>query len=98
MKKLIIGTILLSVLFMLSGCVKTVDLNGIERTVDYGLVEVSSVSGNGDFRICYDPTTMICYMKICGMYRLAVSPYYIIGNDGKPELAIYGQNYFGDQP
>lgn len=96
-KKIAVIAILLVMLVVLSGCVKTVDPTGVERKVSYGLVTVAKVSGDGEFEVCYDPSTMICYMKICALYRLAISPYYIIGTNGEPELAIYGHNYFGDR-
>ncbi len=88
---LLIAFIVFSI--VLSGCVKTTDYKGIERTVEYGLIEIGSVSGDGQFIICYDPTTMVCYMKISRLYGIGISPYYIIGEDGKPEIAIYGVNY-----
>lgn len=79
---------------VLSGCVnKTTDYKGVERKVEYGLVEIGAVSGDGQFTVCYDPTTMVCYMKIWSTYRLAISPYYIIGENGEPEIAVYGVNY-----
>ena len=94
MKKILLVIILLILVFILTGCMTTVtDDNEVERKVEWGLVTIDKVSGDGDFEICYDPTTKICYMKITGYRQLGVSPYYIIGNDGKPEIAIYGVNY-----
>ena len=93
MKKILLVISLLILVFTLTGCMTVTDDNGVERNVEYGLVTLSKVSRNGDFEICYDPTTKICYMKLSSIYRLGVSPYYIIGNDGKPEIAIYGVNY-----
>ncbi len=93
-KKVSLFIILFIVSTFLSGCVnKTTDYKGVERKVEYGLVEIGSVSGDGQFTVCYDPTTMVCYMKIWSTYRLAISPYYIIGEDGQPEIAVYGVNY-----
>ncbi len=93
MKKLLIFLCLILCLCVLSGCQTVTDEFGNERAIQYGLVEINKVSGNGDFSICYDPTTKICYMQIYGLYRIALSPYYIIGEDGKPEIAVYGVNY-----
>lgn len=93
MKKILLVISLIVLAFVLTGCMTVKDDNGIERRVEYGLVTLDTVSGDGHFEICYDPTTKICYMKITGFYRLAVSPYYIIGEDGKPEIAVYGVNY-----
>lgn len=93
MKKLLIFLCLILCLCILSGCQTVTDEFGNERVIQYGLVELHKVPGDGEFTICYDPTTNICYMKIAGLYRLALSPYYIIGEDGKPEIAVYGVNY-----
>ncbi len=93
MKKILLVISLLILVFTLTGCMTVTDDTGVERNIEYGLITIDKVSGNGCFEICYDPTTKICYMKIIGVYRLGVSPYYIIGNDGKPEIAIYGVNY-----
>ena len=92
-KKVSLLIILFILSTVLSGCVKTTDYKGIERRVEYGLVDIEAVSGDGQFTICYDPTTMICYMKISRLYGIGISPYYIIGEDGQPEIAIYGVNY-----
>lgn len=79
---------------LLSGCVpKTIDSQGIERYVSYGLIEIETLDTEGNTTIAYDPRTMICYLKINHLYRLGISPYYIIGADGKPEIAVYGVNY-----
>lgn len=93
MKKILLVISLLILVFILTGCTTVTDDNGVERKIEYGLVTIDKVSGDDGFEICYDPTTKICYMKIRGYYKLAISPYYIIGNDGKPEIAIYGVNY-----
>lgn len=93
MKKILLVISLLILVFILTGCMTITDDSGAERKIEYGLVTIDKVSGDGCFEICYDPTTKICYMKIIGYYRLGVSPYYIIGDDGKPEIAVYGVNY-----
>lgn len=97
-KRFLLLLVLLLFAIMLSGCVqKTIDSKGIERHVSYGLIEIETLNGNGaepsDTVVAYDPQTMICYLKISGYYRLGISPYYIIGEDGKPEIAVYGVNY-----
>ena len=85
---------LLILMIVLVGCTKTViDPTGRERKVSYGFVEIDTINGNNESTICYDPTTMICYIQICDFNRLALSPYYIIGKNGIPEIAIYGENY-----
>ena len=93
MKKILLIICLIVCAIILVGCAKVKDEYGVDRKIEYGLITLNTVSGDGEFEICYDPTTKICYMKITGFYRLAVSPYYIIGEDGKPEIAVYGENY-----
>lgn len=95
MKKKIIIVMLLAVLTVtLAGCAsKTIDSKGIERYVSYGLIEVETLNDGGRTTVAYDPRTMICYLKVSGGYHFGISPYYIIGEDGKPEIAVYGVNY-----
>ena len=93
LKRVLLIIMLLILLIVLVGCTKTIDPTGREREVSYGLVKIDTIEGNGNSTICYDPTTMICYILIDGYHRLALSPYYIIGKNGIPEIAIYGKNY-----
>lgn len=95
-KRFLLLAILVLFAILLSGCVsKTIDSKGIERYVSYGLIEIDTLDGgiDSDTVVAYDPQTMICYLKVTGYYRLGISPYYIIGEDGKPEIAVYGVNY-----
>ena len=93
LKRTLLIIMLLILMIVLVGCAKVTDPTGREREVSYGLVEINTIDGNGSSTICYDPTTMICYILIDGYHRLALSPYYIIGRNGTPEIAIYGENY-----
>lgn len=93
LKRTLLIIMFLILIIVLVGCAKVIDPTGKERKVSYGLVEIDTIEGNGNTTICYDPTTMICYILIDGYSRLALSPYYIIGKDGIPEIAIYGENY-----
>ena len=97
MKKRIQMIILMAVmLFLLTGCMTTTDINGDERPVEYGLVRVHTISGNGASYVAYDPETLVCYILVSGAYRYGISPYYIMGKDGEPEIAVYGLNYHGN--
>jgi len=93
MKKIILVLLLVAVMFIVVGCMKVTDEYGIQRVTTYGFTVLRSVTTDGSHEICYDPETKICYVMITGIYRLALSPYYIIGEDGKPEIAAYGVNY-----
>lgn len=94
-KRLIFLVILLAAFLVLTGCANKVkDIHGVEQTVHYGFVKIRELNGNGDTAIVYDPSTMICYYYYTSPYNFGISPYYIIGESGTPEIAVYGVNYF----
>lgn len=96
MKKAILLCIVLISLFMFSGCrAVIIDESGIKHETQYGFVVIKKHDDDGVSEICYDPSTRICYIVLAYNYRAAISPYYIINNNGEPELAVYGVNYFG---
>lgn len=93
-KKILLVMFCLICLIVLAGCKDTTrdPLTGEERTIDSGLVELKFMDKTG--KICYDPTTNVCYYMVYrNSYSSGLSPYYIIGEDGKPEIAVYGVNY-----
>ena len=90
-KKIILVIIILTIVFLMTGCQKTTDINGIERDMVYGLVVVDRYGS--DTMIAYDPKTLVCYLIVAGLNRLGVSPYYIVSECCVPEVAIYGVNY-----
>jgi len=95
-KKAVLLLMFMLLAVVLAGCTKATDPYGIERDVSHGFVEVETILNNiayGNVVVCYDPKTMVCYLKICDSYRIGLSPYYIIGENGKPEIAVYGVNY-----
>lgn len=93
-KKIILCICLISMLLMLVGCEKKTitDEFGRERVVEYGLIVIRSYE-DGKQEICCDPVTKVCYLKLYSAHLLALSPYYVIGEDGKPEIAVYGVNF-----
>lgn len=95
-KKAILLTMFMLLIIVLAGCTKVTDPKGIERNASYGLVEVETKINSimrGNVTVCYDPKTMVCYLRMLDSYRMGLSPYYVIGEDGKPEIAVYGVNY-----
>ena len=96
-KKLAIIALLIAALFIITGCAtKTIDEKGAETETYYGLIVIKNrYDGmDGYCKLAYDPVTKVCYMVITsGIYRAGITPYYIIGKDGKPEIAVYGVNY-----
>lgn len=93
MKKFFVLLCLVVCLFALSGCKKATDQYGVERNVRKGLLEIEEFSDNGVMSICCDPSTNICYLVMDATYEHAISPYYVMGEDEKPEIAVYGKNY-----
>lgn len=67
-----------------------VDENGVSHPSTFGLVEIKSIDGS---QLLYDPETKVIYMWVHGGNRAGISPYYVIGQDGRPEIAVYGVNY-----
>lgn len=94
-KKAVLLIMFMLLTVVLAGCTKVTDPNGIERNVSYGLVEVETIMKNigQQTAVYYDPKTMVCYLATFSTYQMGLSPYYIIGEDGKPEIAVYGVNY-----
>lgn len=91
MKKVLLILSLLLIMVLLTGC-KTTDIYGQERHINHGLIEINRIEGNGYSSIVYDSTTRICYLCIEANLG-GLSPYYILDDEGNPELAIYGVNY-----
>lgn len=93
-KKIILCICLVGMLLMLVGCENhtITDEFGRERVTKYGLVVIRSYE-DGKQEICYDLATKVCYLMLWNDYRLALSPYYIMSDDGKPEIAVYGVNF-----
>lgn len=90
MKKLIIVLIMFAIIIFLTGCVKVKDKNGEYVKSNFGLIEIEDEHQK---QLLYDPETKVVYMYIYSLYRAGISPYYVIGENGKPELAMYGVNY-----
>ena len=91
-KKIAIICLMCLLLVFLTGCSqKIIDEKGDEHELYFGLACVNNL-GNGS-KICYDTNTKICYIVIDVVYQAGVSPYYVIGENGEPEIAVYGVNY-----
>ena len=43
----------------------------------------------------YDTETKIVYVLLNGDVDSGITPYYVLDENGKPEIAIYGENYSG---
>lgn len=95
-KKMAIIALLIAALFIITGCTtKVVDEKGVERETRYGfiVIENSYIGIDSNCELVYDPITKVCYVIIINSQRAGITPYYIVGKDGKPEIAVYGVNY-----
>ena len=102
-KKLLIGLLVSGLAFSFTGCG---DNDNGEKVQSFGqfieIKEIQIVSSNGFSRysqyFVYDKTTKIVYV-VQGSDRYGgiggITPYYVLDENGKPEIAIYGENYNG---
>lgn len=90
MKKFIIILIMFVIIILLTGCEKVENENGEYVNSNFGLIEIENTHQK---QLLYDPETKIVYMYISSLYRAGISPYYVIGENGEPQVAIYGVNY-----
>ena len=101
-KKLLIGLLVSGLAFSFTGCGDEVINDNGEKVSSYGqFVEINKkniVSSNGFTFIqyfVYDKTTKIVYV-LQGLKNFSgIAPYYVLDENGKPEIAIYGENYNG---
>lgn len=104
-KKLLIGFLILRLVLSFAGCGDKVINDSGEKVQSFGqfieFKEIKIVSSNGyifNQYFVYDKTTKIVYV-VQGSDRYGgiggITPYYILDENGKPEIAVYGENYNG---
>lgn len=101
-KKLLIGLLVSALMFFVVGCGDKVINDKGEKVQSFGqfieFKEIKITSGYGyafNQYFVYDKTTKIVYV-IQGSNSLSgITPYYILDENGKPEIAVYGENYNG---
>ena len=96
MKKILIFTLIFTLLFALTGCSRrTVLDNGqtVETIANFYVIKEFYPSSFGTYsvKLCYDPETKVMYYVIGseGSYSFGVSPYYLSNG----VVGIYGVNY-----
>ena len=97
MKKGVLALLAVVLVVLLAGCSRetVTDSDGVQRPYEYGLAELEVISDDASGAyVAYDPRTMVCYLVLHGIKRLAISPYYVVNEWGEPEIAVYGENYF----
>lgn len=101
-KKLLIGLLVSGLALSFIGCGDKVINDKDEKVQSFGqfigIKKIEITSGYGYIfgqYFVYDKTTKIVYV-IQGSDRLSgITPYYVLDKNGKPEIAIYRENYNG---
>ncbi len=101
-KKLLIGLLVSGMALSFTGCGDKVVNDKGEKVQSFGqFIEINETliaSSNGYIfsqYFVYDKTTKIVYVVQCSDYYSGITPYYVLDENGKPEIAIYGENYNG---
>ena len=102
-KKLLIGLLVSGLALSFTGCVGDEVINEkCEKVSSYGqFIEIkrnhyTDNSGNSvNQTFMYDKDTKIVYVYTERSYSTSTMPYYVLNENGKPEIAIYGENYNG---
>lgn len=101
-KKLLIGLLVSGLVLLFAGCGdKVINDNG-ENVSAYGqFIEIKRISYTDNLgkytnqTFMYDKNTKIVYVYTERTYSTSAMPYYVLDENGKPEIAIYGENYNG---
>lgn len=104
-KNLIVGLLMAGLALSFIGCGDKVINDKGEKVQSFGQFiefnEIKIASSNGymfNQYFVYDKTTKIVYVAQ-GSDRYGgisgITPYYVLDENGKPEIAIYGENYNG---
>ena len=102
-KKLLIGLLVSGLSLSFTGCVgNEVIYEKGEKVSSYGqFIEIKrnhytdSNTNATDQIFMYDKDTKIVYVYTERSYSTSTMPYYVLNENGKPEIAIYGENYNG---
>ena len=101
-KNLTIGLLMAGLALSFSGCGgKAINDKG-EKVQSFGqFIEIKKIRiapCNGRILsqyFVYDKTTKIVYVVQSPDRYSGITPYYVLDENGKPEIAIYGENYNG---
>lgn len=101
-KKLLIGLIVSGLALSFAGCGDKVINDKGEKVQSFGqFIEIKKTkiaSSEGCMfsqYFVYDKTTKIVYVVQGSDHYGGITPYYILDKNGKPEIAVYGENYKG---
>lgn len=100
-KKLLIGLLVSGLTLSFAGCGDKVINDKGEKVQSFGqFIEINRTDINlsgytlSQYFI-YDKTTKIVYVLQDTSCYSGITPYYVLNENGKPEIAIYGENYNG---
>ena len=102
-KKLLIGLLVSGLALSFTGCGgdEVINEKG-EKVSSYGqFIEIKrnhytdSNTNATDQIFMYDKDTKIVYVYTERSYSTSTMPYYALDENGKPEIAVYGENYDG---
>lgn len=101
-KKLLIGLLVYGLTLSFTGCGGKVVNDKGEKVQSFGqFIEINKtdVTSSNGYRFSqyfvYDKTTKIVYVLQGSEHYIGITPYYVLNKNGKPEIAIYGENYNG---
>ena len=101
-KKLLIGLLVSGLALSFTGCGDKVVNDKGEKVQSFGqFIEINKTdvtSSNGYIfsqYFVYDKTTKIVYVLQGSEHYSGITAYYVLNKNGKPEIAIYGENYNG---
>ena len=101
-KKLLIGLLVSGLALSFTGCGDKVVNDKGEKVQSFGqFIEINKtniVLSDGytvDQYFVYDKTTKIVYVLQDSSCYGGITPYYILNENGKPEIAVYGENHKG---
>ena len=99
-KRLLIGLLVSGLAFSFTGCGDEVINDNGEKVSSYGqFIEIKTnnytdSNENSTYqKFMYDKDTKIVYVYTERSYSTSAMPYYVLDENGKPEIAIYGENY-----
>ena len=102
-KNLIVLLLMAGLALSFTGCVgdEVINEKG-EKVSSYGqFIEIKrnhytdSNTNATDQIFMYDKDTKIVYVYTERSYSTSTMPYYVLNENGKPEIAVYGENYNG---
>lgn len=100
-KNLIVGLLMTGLAFSFTGCGDKVINDSGEKVQLFGqFIEINRTEINlSGYRLSqyfiYDKTTKIVYVLQNTSCYSGITPYYVLDENGKPEIAVYGENYNG---